>query len=79
MGIRHQVQELPDGAWLTEPETLRGLRQLASAGLAFDLIVRADQIPACVAAARAVPELQLRAGPPGQAEDRGRRAGAVGL
>jgi L-fuconolactonase len=59
VGIRHQLQELPDGAWLAEPETLRGLRQLASAGLAFDLIVRADQLPACVAAARAVPELSF--------------------
>jgi L-fuconolactonase len=59
VGIRHQVQDLPDGAWLTEVETLRGLRQLAPTGLAFDLIVRADQIPACVAAARAVPDLQF--------------------
>ncbi|MBW8806990.1 MAG: amidohydrolase family protein [Catenulisporales bacterium] len=59
VGIRHQVQELPDGAWLTEPETVKGLRKLAAAGLVFDLIVRADQIPACVAAARAVPELSF--------------------
>lgn len=59
VGIRHQVQELPDGAWLTQPETLRGLRQLASAGLAFDLIVRRDQLPDCVAVARAVPELSF--------------------
>jgi len=59
VGIRHQVQDLPDGAWLTEAETLRGLRQLAPTGLAFDLIVRADQIPACVAAARAVPDLRF--------------------
>jgi L-fuconolactonase len=59
VGIRHQVQELPDGAWLTEPDTFRGLRRLAPTGLAFDLIVRADQIPACVAAARAVPDLRF--------------------
>lgn len=59
VGIRHQVQEMPDGAWLARRETLSGLRQLASAGLAFDLIVRADQIPDCVAVARAVPELRF--------------------
>ena len=59
VGIRHQVQELPDGGWLTEAETLRGLRQLASAGLAFDLIVRADQLPDCVAVAQAVPDLRF--------------------
>lgn len=59
VGIRHQVQDLPDGAWLTDADTLRGLRQLAPTGLAFDLIVRADQIPACVAVARAVPDLRF--------------------
>jgi L-fucono-1,5-lactonase len=59
VGIRHQVQELPDGAWLTEPETLKGLKKLAAAGLVFDLIVRADQIPACVSVAREVPELSF--------------------
>ncbi|MEY9859587.1 L-fuconolactonase [Catenulispora sp. GAS73] len=59
VGIRHQVQELPDGGWLTEVDTLRGLRQLASAGLAFDLIVRADQLPDCVAVAQAVPDLRF--------------------
>ncbi|NUP53519.1 MAG: amidohydrolase family protein [Catenulispora sp.] len=58
-GIRHQVQELPDGSWLTAPATVAGLRTLAAAGLVFDLIVRADQLPACVAAARAVPELSF--------------------
>ncbi|GAA2039038.1 amidohydrolase family protein [Catenulispora yoronensis] len=59
VGLRHQVQDLPDGGWLTAPATLRGLRHLAAAGLAFDLIVRADQLPACAAAARAVPELRF--------------------
>lgn len=58
-GIRHQVQELADGSWLTDPATVTGLRQLAAAGLVFDLIVRADQLPACVAAAREVPELSF--------------------
>ena len=59
VGLRHQVQEMPDGSWLTEPATVKGLRQLAAAGLAFDLIVRADQIQACAAAAREVPELSF--------------------
>ncbi|NUR26884.1 MAG: amidohydrolase family protein [Catenulispora sp.] len=59
VGIRHQVQEMPDGSWLTEPQTLKGLRHLAAAGLVFDLIVRADQIPACTAVAREVPELSF--------------------
>jgi L-fuconolactonase len=59
LGIRHLVQDLPDGSWLTEPATLKGLRHLAAAGLAFDLLVRSDQIPACVEVGREVPELRF--------------------
>jgi L-fuconolactonase len=59
VGLRHQVQELPDGSWLTEPATVAGLRHLAAAGLTFDLIVRADQLSSCVGAAREVPELSF--------------------
>ncbi|NUR63129.1 MAG: amidohydrolase family protein [Catenulispora sp.] len=59
VGIRHQVQELADGSWLTEAATVKGLRHLAASGLTFDLIVRADQIRSCAAAAREVPELSF--------------------
>ncbi|HEY1487721.1 MAG TPA: amidohydrolase family protein [Micromonosporaceae bacterium] len=56
-GIRHQVQEEPDPDWLRRPDVIRGLRMLADAGLAYDLIVRPHQIPAATYAATAVPDL----------------------
>jgi L-fuconolactonase len=56
-GIRHQVQLEPDPGWLTRPDVLRSLRQLGEAGLVYDLVVQAHQLPACVHAARQLPEL----------------------
>ncbi|MGW1007385.1 amidohydrolase family protein [Streptomyces sp. NPDC002520] len=57
VGIRHQVQEEADPDWLLRPEVDRGLAAVASAGLAYDLVLRPEQLPAAVEAARARPEL----------------------
>jgi L-fuconolactonase len=56
-GIRHQVQGEPDGDWLIRPDVLRGLDALAEAGLGYDLLVQAHQLPSCVRVARARPDL----------------------
>jgi L-fuconolactonase len=56
-GIRHQVQAEPDPDWLRRRDAIAGLRAVASAGLAYDLIVLPHQLPAAAYAARAVPEL----------------------
>ena len=56
-GIRHGAQSEPDPRWLCRPEVIRGLKAVAAAGLPFDLLVRAHQLPAAVEAVRAVPEL----------------------
>lgn len=56
-GVRHQVQGEPDGDWLVRPDVLRGLDALAEAGLVYDLVVRADQLPSCARVARARPEV----------------------
>ncbi|MFB7587069.1 amidohydrolase family protein [Streptomyces sp. NPDC056169] len=56
-GIRHQVQGEADPDWLTRPEVLRGLRAVAAAGLAYDLVVLPHQLPAATRAAAAVPGL----------------------
>ncbi|NJQ03619.1 amidohydrolase family protein [Streptomyces zingiberis] len=56
-GIRHLVQGEPDPAWLARPEVVAGLRTVAAHGLAYDLLVRPHQLPAAIAAVRAVPEL----------------------
>jgi L-fuconolactonase len=59
VGIRHQVQEEADPRWLLRPHVLRGLAAVADAGLAYDLVVVPEQLPAAVAAARAVPGLRF--------------------
>jgi L-fuconolactonase len=55
VGIRDQVQAVTDPGYLARPDVRGALRAVGSAGLAFDLVVRAGQLPACAAAARAVP------------------------
>ncbi|KUO16082.1 amidohydrolase family protein [Streptomyces dysideae] len=56
-GIRHQVQGEPDPEWLLRADVRRGLAAVAEAGLVYDLVVLPHQLPACVKAAAAVPEL----------------------
>ncbi|MFI6684594.1 amidohydrolase family protein [Streptomyces sp. NPDC050485] len=57
VGIRHQVQGEPDPEWLLRDDVRRGLRAVASAGLAYDLVVTSRQLPVCVRAATLHPEL----------------------
>ncbi|MGH8921357.1 MAG: amidohydrolase family protein, partial [Actinomycetes bacterium] len=59
VGVRHQVEDEPDPAWLADPATVHGLRAVAAAGLTFDLLVRPRQLAAAVTAAHAVPELPM--------------------
>jgi L-fuconolactonase len=56
-GIRHLVQAEADPDWLVRPEVLAGLKALGAQGLAYDLLVLPHQLPAAIAAVRAVPEL----------------------
>ena len=59
VSIRHQVQAEPDPDWLRRPDVIRGLRAVAAAGLAYDLVIRPRQLPAATYAAAAVPDLTL--------------------
>lgn len=59
VGIRHQVHDEADPAWLLRDEVQRGLGELAGAGLAYDLLVRTRELPAALRTARAQPELRL--------------------
>ncbi|MEV7887260.1 amidohydrolase family protein [Streptomyces sp. NPDC002817] len=56
-GIRHQVQGEPDPEWLLRADVRRGLAAVAAAGLVYDLLVLPRQLPACVEAAAALPQL----------------------
>jgi L-fuconolactonase len=55
VGVRAQVQGEADPGYLRRPDVQRGLSTVAEAGLAYDLVVRADQLPGAAAAAAAVP------------------------
>ena len=59
VGIRHQVHDEPDPAWLLHGEVLAGLAAVAEAGLAYDLLVRERELPAARAVAERLPQLGL--------------------
>jgi L-fuconolactonase len=59
VGIRHQVHDEADPDWLLREDVQRGLRELARARLAYDLLVRPRELPAALRTARAHPELRL--------------------
>jgi L-fuconolactonase len=55
--IRHQVHDEPDPDWLLRADVQRGLRAVAAAGLAYDLLVRPRELPAAIDTVRANPDL----------------------
>ena len=57
VGIRHPVLVEPDPDWLTRPAVLRGLADVAAAGLTYDIVAMPRHLRAAVAAARATPQL----------------------
>jgi L-fuconolactonase len=59
VGIRHQVQQEADPLWLGRAPVRAGLAAVGAAGLAYDLLVTADQLPAAVQAVRALPEVRF--------------------
>ena len=48
VGIRHQVHDEPDPAWLLRDDVQRGVTAVGEAGLAFDLLVRTAELPAAI-------------------------------
>jgi L-fuconolactonase len=59
VGTRHQVHDEPDPDWLLRDDVRRGLRAIADAGLAYDLLVRPRELPAALEVARALPQLRF--------------------
>lgn len=55
VGIRHQVHDELDPAWLLRDDVRRGLRAVGEAGLAYDLLVRPRELPAALQVARELP------------------------
>lgn len=59
VGLRHLVQNEPDGGWLDRPDVRRGLRCLSRHDMAFDLLVNDVHLPAAVRVASALPETRF--------------------
>jgi len=59
VGVRHQVHDEDDPAWLGRPDVRRGLAAVGDAGLTYDLLVRTRELPAALEAVRALPDLRF--------------------
>jgi L-fuconolactonase len=55
VGVRHQVHDEPDPEWLLRDDVQRGLAAVGAAGLVYDLLVRARELPAAVETVRRNP------------------------
>ena len=56
VGIRHQAHDEPDADWLRRPDVMRGIGTVGEAGLTFDILVRARELPAALELVRTYPE-----------------------
>jgi L-fuconolactonase len=59
VGVRHQVHDEPDARWLLRDDVQRGIAAAGAAGLAFDLLVRAAELPAALETARRQPDVRF--------------------
>lgn len=59
VGVRHLVQSETDPAYLDRPDVRRGIAAVGAAGLAFDLLLRRQQIPMAARLARDLPEVRF--------------------
>jgi L-fuconolactonase len=57
VGIRHQVHDEPDPAWLLRGDVDRGIASVGAAGLVYDLLVRPRELPAALESVRAHPDV----------------------
>jgi L-fuconolactonase len=59
VGLRHQVHDEVDPAWLMRPDVVHGLEHVAAVGLPFDLLVRPREMASAIALATEIPTLSL--------------------
>ncbi|WP_277207964.1 amidohydrolase family protein [Isoptericola croceus] len=78
-GIRTQVQAETDPGHLDRLDVRRGLGTVAAAGLAFDLVLRADQLPAAARLARDLPQVRFVLDHLGKPDLRGTATDAASL
>jgi L-fuconolactonase len=59
LGIRHQVHDEPEQAWLLRDDVQRGLRAVRDADLVYDLLVRTRELPAAREVVRRFPDIRF--------------------
>jgi L-fuconolactonase len=59
VGIRHQVHDEPDARWLLRDDVQRSVGEVGRAGLAFDFLVRARELPTAAETARLHPDTRF--------------------
>jgi L-fuconolactonase len=59
VGIRHQVHDEPDPAWLDRREVRRGIRAVGDLGLVYDLLVRTRELPAATRLVHDLPDVRF--------------------
>ena len=59
VAIRHQVHDEADPDWLGRADVRRGIAVVGRAGLAYDLLVRARELPAARALVSALPDVRF--------------------
>lgn len=59
VGIRHQVHDEEDPAWVARDDVVRGIGEVGKAGLAYDLLPRERELPACLKAVDAYPDMRF--------------------
>ena len=59
VGVRHLVHQDPDPQWMSRPSVAAGLKELAAAGLTFDLVLRPDQLAAAAGLVRSNPDTRF--------------------
>ena len=59
VGIRHQVHDEPDAEWLRRDDVQRGIRAVGNAGLVYELLVRARELPAARHVVAAMPDVRF--------------------
>lgn len=59
VGIRHQVHDEPDPRWLVRSDVQQGIAAVGEAGLVYDLLVRARELPAALEVVRRHPRMSF--------------------
>ncbi len=59
VGVRHIVHDEPDVRWILQPDVIRGLKELESRKVPYDLLVKPPHLPYVPGLLEKVPELPI--------------------